>query len=958
MQKKISKGAQLYKNGLAEAQPEFADAKLKEDMKLISALDEQFSEVEGQAYACRAVKEQLFGRLRKPNIQGPAAIFVFAGPPAVGKTFLAQKTAAAMGCPFERFDMSGYSDKEAPISLFGLNKSYKSARSGRLTTFIKENPVAVILFDEIEKAHPNVLNNILQMLDKGAVRDLFYERDFSVRDCVLIFTTNVGTRAYETGNPYNLSATPDSTVINALQEEINPVTGERYFSRELVSRFASGKIIVFNRLRPEVLHRIAVRHLNEGVQYLDKEYGIVCRMDADSIADAIIFSQGGNADVRSVVRAVREFHQKNFERVAETVRSRGNGGRISVLRYKTDLSSATAEALEVLAGKGTARVLTFGCRLAGIAPEKCGCSIEEAAAGGDWDVHAILKCDPAMAVICVSRQNQTEAKQLFLNLLSAGIPPYIYTNESTLPLTFYEENGAVDCLVRSRGARAVCDWLGEAVRGISLGKAVKLLFRTNKVISFSTSYGYVARSCTAEVILSGFSAQIAYGGGEGVLFSGAAAIPDVTFDDIVGAEEAKREFAPVIRQLKNYALYKRRGIRIPRGIILDGPAGSGKTSVAKAVANAAGLPFIAMNATEFLSKWVGEGERKIREIFAAARRYAPSVIFIDEVDCIAKDRMNEGARSHTDGLTNALLSELDGFNSENSAPVFVIAATNFDTRGESKLDKAFLRRFDKKIHIGLPKAAERRQFISSRLAAYDFCAVSDCAVESIAKRSVGWSLADLNLVIQNAVRHSESGGKFLLTDGVLEEAFASFNEGERKFYDDAALRKTARHEAGHAVVAVLLGLKPAYTTIAARGGYGGYMLYSDEDKADFTRGEYLDLICVAMAGRAGEVCFYNEDGITTGAGGDIRAATDMAMRMVCAYGMEEDMILFADRGRAEQNVEVCARVQDIIIEQYGRALQLVRENADKVEAVADALVGRESLTDAELADIISSVQEA
>ena len=246
--KEIAKGKVLYRNGIGVAQPDYTDAKLREDMALLAALDDCFEEVEGQDYACHAVKEQLFGILNKTNKTGPAALFFFAGPPAVGKTLLAQKIGEALGRPFERFDMSGYSDKEAPISLFGLNKSYKSAAPGRFTTYIKEHPISVILFDEIEKAHVTVRNNILQMLDKGAVYDLFYERDFSVRDCILIFTSNVGKNAYDTGNPYNLSTTPISTVIKALEEEKCPFTGEPYFSRELVSRFASGKIIVFNKI--------------------------------------------------------------------------------------------------------------------------------------------------------------------------------------------------------------------------------------------------------------------------------------------------------------------------------------------------------------------------------------------------------------------------------------------------------------------------------------------------------------------------------------------------------------------------------------------------------------------------------------------------------------------------------------------------------------------------------------
>lgn len=954
--KEIAKGKVLYRNGIGVAQPDYTDAKLREDMALLAALDDCFEEVEGQDYACHAVKEQLFGILNKTNKTGPAALFFFAGPPAVGKTLLAQKIGEALGRPFERFDMSGYSDKEAPISLFGLNKSYKSAAPGRFTTYIKEHPISVILFDEIEKAHVTVRNNILQMLDKGAVYDLFYERDFSVRDCILIFTSNVGKNAYDTGNPYNLSTTPISTVIKALEEEKCPFTGEPYFSRELVSRFASGKIIVFNRLHPEVLHRIAVKHIKEICRYYHSEYNIGIKIDEDAIADIILFSQGGDADVRSIVRAVKEFFSQNFERMVETVSANGHGGRICGIRYCTDLLSAKSEAAKVFDGGKDARILAFGGRITGGISKAMKVRTTIVSADNCLSIHDIKRLCPAIAIVGITKQNEAKAKELFDNVIDAGVPTYVYTKDNNIVLTYYAENGAVDCFTPRRPT-AFNDWIMGAVRGIDLSRVARQLFRANKVITFSTAYKYSKRTCVVDVTLSDFATQIAYGGGESSMFAGRASIPDVTFGDIIGAEEAKRELRPVIRQLKNHGEYERNGIRMPRGIILDGPPGCGKTSVAKAVANAAGLPFITLNATEFLSRWVGEGEQKLRDTFAVARRYAPAIIFIDEIDCIAKDRTSDAAEmSHTEGLTNALLSELDGFNSQNVAPIFVIAATNFDTHsGDSKLDKAFLRRFDKKIHLDLPKVSDREQFIVRELSKYDFSTVSKAFILSIAKRSVGWSLADLNLVIQNAIRHSESDSGFLLTNGVLEEAFASFNAGERKVYDEQTMRKTAYHEAGHAVIAELLGLRPAYTTIVSRGSYGGYVQYSSEDKFDISREECLNRICVAMAGRAAEVCFYDNGGITTGASGDIRSATNMAMQMVCIYGMEKDMLCYIDQGKAADNDGVRKRVQDLLVEQYGRALQLVRDNADKVDVVAKALVERESLTDSELSVLISDI---
>ena len=187
---------------------------------------------------------------------------------------------------------------------------------------------------------------------------------------------------------------------------------------------------------------------------------------------------------------------------------------------------------------------------------------------------------------------------------------------------------------------------------------------------------------------------------------------------------------------------------------------------------------------------------------------------------------------------------------------------------------------------------------------------------------------------------------------MLEEAFASFNAGGRKTYDEQTVRKIAYHEAGHAVVARVLGFRLAYTTIVARGNCGGYMQYAEEDKLDLSRDECLNRICVAMAGRAAEVCFYKGSGITTGAGEDIRSATDMAVRMICIYGMEEDMLCRMEPVKAVENAAVYKRVQDILSREYGRAIHILREKADRVEIVANALLKREGLTENELSDII------
>lgn len=953
----VLKGQKPYRNANAWTQPGYTGIKLNDDVEAMKSIASACYAVKGQDYACHSSQEYLFGILRKKNEKGPAACLTFAGPPAVGKTFVAEAIAKGLKRPYLRLDMSSYSDKEAQINLCGLHKSYKSACPGKLTSFVNDNPVCVILFDEIEKAHPNTLNVLLQLLNEGEVRDLCWERTISFRDAICIFTTNAGRSAYDNGS-YNFSSTPVSTIVKALEEEANPVTHSRCLSRELVSRLAAGKIIVFNRLRPEALQTIVTNQIDELRTTYYSNYDMPEECDMEELARIILYSQGGDADVRSLMRATKEFFSTHIGRVAGMVNRDCDFFRLRGIRYKFDYGSATREAVEILRDASTSRVLTYGSSLKSrLSPKKIN-QIEFVEADDNLNLAAMRRVDPAIFIMEVTEKNKSKADELFKCAVKLNIPVYVYTKDRKILLTDYSSGGAVDCYVPEGNHCSINWWVYNALDAISLAKGSDKLFRSNKVLTYRVSYKYSKKTAVADVVLSDFATQPAIAGRDSALFLNGAAVPDTTFDDIIGADEAKEELAPVIRQLKNYKTYKRNGIRIPRGILFDGPPGTGKTTLAKAVANAADLPFIQLNATQLLSKYVGEGEAKVRDIFASARRYAPSIVFIDEIDCIAKDRMaGDENNTHLSGITNALLSELDGFASEDAPPVFVIGATNYNTRSEdTKLDKALLRRFDRKIYVGLPDVASRQKYLARELNKYDFSQVSPKCMAAIARRSVGWNLANLNLVIQNAIRHAECrDGSFALTDGVLREAFERFSDGNKKSYSAAVIKKTACHEAGHAVVATLLSIELTHVTIAARSNYGGYVSFSDEDKAELTKSECLNRICMAMAGRAAEVIFYGEDGISTGASSDIRMATGIAKRMMCVYGMNEQAIAFID-GSADDSAEVKEFVQNTLVAQYNRAVALIQDNRDGVQSVAEALVRSESITDEELKELLNAEQ--
>ena len=416
-------------------------------------------------------------------------------------------------------------------------------------------------------------------------------------------------------------------------------------------------------------------------------------------------------------------------------------------------------------------------------------------------------------------------------------------------------------------------------------------------------------------------------------------------------KDAKKEITSVIEVLKNFKKYRRLGLRLPRGILLSGAPGTGKTMLAKAIATEADLQFIQCNASEFIQKYVGEGARLMRETFAAARKYAPAIVFIDEVDSFAKARQGSERESNAEVL-NALLSEMDGFADNSQTPVFVVAATNFNAKkGETLLDPAFLRRFDRQIEIDLPDLETRRAYLADSIKKYP-SEVTGRAKENIAKRSIGWSLGELDTVVQNALRTAICGNeRDFIDDDALNEAFEKYSSGESK-QRDGNLRGTAIHEAGHAVVAAMLGIMPSYATIVARGDYGGYVYYGDEKVTKLARQDSLNRICIMMAGRAAEQLEFGEDGITSGISGDLKAATGLATSMLCDYAMDGQFPIYVEPSKRAE-AHITERVAAIIREQAERAGEIIRANRDKIQAVAGALLEKVSLDETDLKNLLN-----
>ena len=487
------------------------------------------------------------------------------------------------------------------------------------------------------------------------------------------------------------------------------------------------------------------------------------------------------------------------------------------------------------------------------------------------------------------------------------------------------------------------------------------LAKENKLISFESAQTISKNGKVAEIKLFDFEMVTAVDSEDAKNIFSFVSKPSVYFDDVIGASDAKKELTYFVEYLKNPQIYLGTGVKSPKGVILYGPPGTGKTMLAKAMACEAGVTFIATEGNQFLNKFVGEGSEKVHKLFNKARKYAPSILFIDEIDAIAKERRGGvNASSNGEETLTAFLTEMDGFVSEPSKPVFVLAATNFDVEpGKSRgLDPALMRRFDRRVYIDLPNREDRIQFLKMKIERNHALDISDTQVENISMRATGMSLAELDSIVELALRSAIREGSTIVNDAILEEAFESFNCGEAKKWDISQLERVARHEAGHAFLCWLSGEIPSYLTVVARGNHGGYMQHAEQEgKVIYTKEELLARVRTLLGGRAAEIAYYGEyNGISTGASGDLEMATSVAQQIVCTYGMDDEFGLAVVNGTVAANgtmsVDVRVAINRILKEQMREAIHLISENKDKIDSLVDELMTKNHLNGTEIEQAI------
>lgn len=450
----------------------------------------------------------------------------------------------------------------------------------------------------------------------------------------------------------------------------------------------------------------------------------------------------------------------------------------------------------------------------------------------------------------------------------------------------------------------------------------------------------------------------------------------ITFKDVAGIDEERQELEEIVDFLMNGEKYVSLGAKIPKGVLLIGPPGTGKTLMAKAVAGEAKVPFFSISGSDFVELYVGVGASRVRDLFEQAKKHAPCIVFIDEIDAVGRQRGAGmgGGHDEREQTLNQLLVEMDGF--DENTNIIVIAATN----RPDILDNALLRpgRFDRQIVVNSPDVKGREEIL--KVHAKNKPLTEDVDLKVLAKRTPGFTGADLQNLLNEAALYAARLGKKEISmaeiDVSIDKVIAGI-EKKSKVMTDEDKEIIAYHEVGHALLLKLLKTDEVLhkVSIIPRGFALGLTWHKPKDESVFVKkSAFVSRIAMALGGRAAEEIIFGKDSITTGASNDLQKSTETARKMVTQWGMSEKLGTIT-YGKSEDNVfmgrdfghlkdyseEIAAQVDEevkrIITEQYEKAKKLLTENRDIMEAIVKVLLEKETLEEAEVDEIIEQTKQ-
>ncbi len=951
---------------------------IKENLRSINALVDKIREMRqsllgkvfGQEKAVYSFCDGIFASELRGGAdkerKGPRAVFVFAGPPGIGKTYLAEECAAEMELPIMKFDMSGFSDKEAHMNLIGYSKEYQHAHPGALTKFTDEHPDCILIFDEIEKAHSNTINLFLQILDSGKLQDDYLVKNVDFRNTIIVFTTNAGHPLYEKDHRVSSSYSRQE-IISALEADVDKKTGAHYFPPEICSRLASGWLIMFNKLTAKDLKKVSEHELNRFARSIRKKYLLDVTYSED-LPFVMMTEAGCLSDARQVRSYTESFCDTEFHSLWRNLNARKQAGidNIKSIRFHVETERIGDELKKLFTAPQDPTVLFFG---------------KEA------NAEALRNDLPEWKIICVGDSSET-VQALCINdplfIIADLTDPSIdaadvlrrYINELSnrmvqipvLPMIAGENS--LNEEEKSSLVKLGCSepyLLKDAEKGIFTESCKRFaaecfsndcfstLIRQHKILQCKKDYAVHGTEAVITVIPEKTDRFVKADDIDNVVVN--ADENPVRFKDVIGVEDAVEEMRSIIEYIKKPIRYLAKGMVAPKGVLLYGDPGTGKTLLAKALAGESGAAFLPVTASNFVSLYQGSGPAAVRELFARARSYAPSVIFIDEIDSIGQQRgrLNRNAEDMT---LNSLLTEMDGFDIDPKYPVIVLAATNYSPdeayEGVGKLDEALSRRFDRRIHLDLPDQKNRNKFLHYAIDKIPDHRVSEDMIRHLSTRASGASLAILSSIVNFANRLAEKRDS-CLSDGFLAEAFEEISYGSKKAWGENTMKRIAIHEAGHVLLSSLSGVIPEHVSIVSRGKQGGYtQCAEDEQKGIFTISELQGRLITVLGGRAAELVYYGaKEGLSTGPVDDLKKATEIARSMICSFGMDNTFGLAVFDNKQCPDERTVRKINELLKKYLEKAISMIEENRDQFEILVSELLQKNDLSGPEIRALLN-----
>ena len=809
---------------------------LKAIKNRIQKLEESLkSKIFGQDQAIEAVCDKIVESSYNIATDTPKAIYFFLGPPATGKTMLSQLMGEELEGydAFKIFDMTQYSSSKDGFGLFGLEKGYTDATEGKLTKFVKENPKSIVVFDEIEKTHPDVLSNFLMLLSAGEAEDGFTGETVNFKETIVVFTSNLGSELYNNSNFIKMMgenpAEANSTIIEAIgrEERIIDGTQRKALSPELLSRLSQGQIVLFNKLPFSALLNIIKSKVLDVQENFEREFGLNIEYNSfNSILSLLLLSFAPQIDVRKIKSRLP---LALFDLITDFIRS--NDNKISKINFNIDEASIAFLNQELLS----------------------------------LDVNA-----QKSFLHNIFRKNETFTYELATDF-------------------------------------------------------------KNNILTFT--YSEIKRKKLAR--------SVDFSGDDGLVFE----VPNISFKNVAGHKVAKKRLLEIINILKEPKRLSEYDITAPKGMLLYGVPGTGKTMLAKAFANEADLPFIQTTGSEILDIDL------MKKIFKKAREYAPSIVFVDEIDAI-------GRRNGTnlDIRINQFLTEINGFSDNAEEQVFIVAATNL----KEKIDDAILRSGRIDLHVEINALdREAREFFVNRILDKPTSGTFD--KEKILTYTAGMTGADLEKVARESSLYVFRNNLEAITQEIVIEQINTIKYGSRITHKDIdkEIASTAVHEAGHAVISHIL--MPEITieqiTVVPRDEALGFVSYDQDGHfGNMSRDDFKNKLCVAFAGREAQLKEYGISGLDTGAFNDLKMATRYAYIAIAYYGMDEDIGYLNTKGIpddkpfADEKIE--QRVKVWLDEAQTRTQELITTHWEKVSLLAKLLQDKEIVNEAELLELM------